>query len=139
MEDELQQRYEVITYREQRTGERHRSMLWHDLHFRSKCSLPDCKNRKSKQQDVWCFVPEGESKHYPLSRYDLVDWGRAIRDNNATLSHPPMKLYRKWIETATAEAQKINHYGGQLPIKGDIRAGYEAPTILHQYQQQQQQ
>lgn len=129
MEDELQPRYEAITYREQRTGERHRSMLWHDLRFRWKCFLPACKNRKSKRQDVWCFVPEGESKHYPHSVYDLLDWGRAIRDDNATLSNPHMKLYRKWIETATAEAQETNHYGGQLPLKGRHPRGYEAPIF----------
>lgn len=68
-----------------------------------------CKNYRANSDvnNLWCFVPNSESKHYPLSVTDLAGWARAVEKLQTTVNNPPAEYWNRYNKAASSLVYRL--------------------------------
>lgn len=129
---ELDQRTKKALEKQATEGIVQPSLVFKELSHMWKCNEGSrCKNYRNGQQFAWCYIPEGEKNHYPLTSKDLVDWAYAIRANKTTAGNPPGHFFSKgeWqLQRSQQQQHTIDPSGQSLQIKGR-RGRYDGLTL----------
>lgn len=100
---ELEARNEAAVQQQASTGILEPRLLYADLSARWACRIGSKCPHYRGQAINWCFIPEKDETHYPLTAKDLHTWVLAIKSGKATPTSPPWQITSAWANPQRRE------------------------------------